>query len=145
MQPVVIAVPDRDSDITEVVVPWDTLRKAGVPIVFATERGPDGPAFECDPMLIESRTLKVLGSATKAPYVALYRELLASPERTRPMRWAEIEPSAIAGLVLPGGHWKRGMRQYLDGRDLQAAVVRVMRAGVPLAAICHGSLVLARA
>jgi putative intracellular protease/amidase len=144
MKPVAIALPDRDFDLTEVVVPWRTLRDAGVPVVFATERGPEGPAPTCDPMLIESFTLKVIGGAAKRPYVALWRELERAPERLAPIRWAEIEPAKVQGLVLPGGHWKRGMRQYLEGAALQAAVLRVVKAALPLAAICHGPVVLAR-
>ena len=31
--------PDRDFDVTEVAVPWRVLRDAGCEVVFATERG----------------------------------------------------------------------------------------------------------
>ena len=47
------------------------------------------------------------------------------------------------GLLLPGGH-ARGMRQYLDDRELQAKVVAFWALGRPVGAICHGVIVLAR-
>jgi putative intracellular protease/amidase len=47
-------------------------------------------------------------------------------------------------MLLPGGHAK-GMRQYLEGADLFAKAAAFARTGKPLAAICHGVLVLARA
>ena len=32
-----IPLPDRDSDVTEIAVPWRILRNAGHQVVFATE------------------------------------------------------------------------------------------------------------
>lgn len=143
--PVVIAVPDRDFDLTEVVVPWRVLRDAGVPVAFATERGPQGSLPACDPKLIDDPTLRALRLVARPANVALYRELEVAPERQAPIRWADIDPTHHAGLVLPGGHWARGMRQYLEGAALQAAVVALVRANRPVGAICHGGVVLARA
>lgn len=142
--PVVIAVPDRDFDLTEVVVPWRVLRDAGVPVAFATERGPQGALPVCDPKLVDDPTLRALRLVARPANVALYRELEVAPERRAPIRWADIDPTRHAGLVLPGGHWRRGMRQYLEGAALQSAVVAMVRAGRPVGAICHGGVVLAR-
>ena len=47
---VLIPLPDADFDVTEVTVPWRLLRgRLGHEVVFATERGGDGPA--ADPRL----------------------------------------------------------------------------------------------
>ena len=35
---VLLPIPDRDFDVTEVAVPWRILRDAGHEVVFATER-----------------------------------------------------------------------------------------------------------
>ena len=36
---VLVPLPDRDFDVTEVAVPWKLLSERGVDIVFATEEG----------------------------------------------------------------------------------------------------------
>ncbi|MFC9238081.1 type 1 glutamine amidotransferase domain-containing protein [Streptomyces decoyicus] len=43
---VLMPVPDRDFDVTEVAVPWRLLTDAGHQVVFATERAGTRPA--CD-------------------------------------------------------------------------------------------------
>ena len=48
------------------------------------------------------------------------------------------------GLVLPGGHWARGMRQYLEDPYLQSFVGDFFDSGKPVAAICHGVVLAAR-
>lgn len=141
---VVIPVPDRDFDLTEVVVPWRVLSQAGYRVVFATEHGPDGPTPACDPRLIDHPLLKLLRLTARPANIALYRQLEQAPEFQRPIRWSEIDPAGCAGLVLPGGHWKRGMRQYLEATALQAKVREFFRLGRPVAAICHGPVLLAR-
>ena len=65
--PVVIAVPDRDFDLTEVVVPWRVLRDAGIPVALATERGPQGTLPVCDPKLIDDATLRALRAGCASP------------------------------------------------------------------------------
>ncbi|ARF53585.1 type 1 glutamine amidotransferase domain-containing protein [Streptomyces gilvosporeus] len=47
---VLMPVPDRDFDVTEVAVPWRLLTDAGHDVVFATERAGTRPA--CDPRLL---------------------------------------------------------------------------------------------
>jgi putative intracellular protease/amidase len=48
------------------------------------------------------------------------------------------------GLLLPGGHRARGMREYLESEILQKLVSEFFAAGLPVAAICHGVLLAAR-
>jgi putative intracellular protease/amidase len=48
------------------------------------------------------------------------------------------------GLLLPGGHWARGMREYLESDVLQQLVAAFFAADKPVAAICHGVLLAAR-
>ena len=42
-------------------------------------------------------------------------------------------------MWLTGGH-APGMRQYLEDKDLQAAIVPFMLEDKPVAAICHGMM-----
>jgi putative intracellular protease/amidase len=41
---VLLPLPDRDFDVTEVAVPWAVLRDAGHEVIFATEKAGTPPA-----------------------------------------------------------------------------------------------------
>src|SRR5436190_11371006 len=136
---VLVPLPDRDFDTTEVAVPWRLLRDRGHEIVFATEHGGAPPAT--DQRLLDGVIFGKLGAEPEP--IAFYRELTQAPEFRAPIAWSAIEPAAYDGLLLPGGH-APGMRQYLASGELQAKVAEFWGAGRPVAAICHGVLVLAR-
>jgi putative intracellular protease/amidase len=136
---VLLPLPDRDFDVTEVAVPWRIMRDAGHEVVFATERSGTVPA--ADPRLLTGVVFGKLGAAPEAR--KLYDELTRAPEFTSTQAWAEVDPAAFDGLVLPGGH-APGMRQYLGSPVLGEQVARFWALGRPVAAICHGVLVLAR-
>jgi putative intracellular protease/amidase len=136
---VVVPLPDRDFDVTEVAVPWRLLTRAGHEVTFATEKG-EKPAG--DPRLLEGVIFGQLGA--EAEPKAFYRELEKSPAFEKPIPWSAIDPQAYGAMLLPGGH-APGMRQYLEGETLFKRVASFVKTGKPLAAICHGVLVLARA
>jgi putative intracellular protease/amidase len=136
---VLIPLPDRDFDVTEVAVPWRLLTRVGHEVVFATEHGATPRA---DPLLLDGVIFGQLGA--EAEPKEFYRELERAPEFKAPITWAAIEPGAYDGLILPGGH-AAGMRQFLGGEALHAKVAAFWELGRPVGAICHGVLVLARA
>jgi putative intracellular protease/amidase len=138
---VLMPLPDRDFDVTEVAVPWHLAREAGHEVVFATEAGAGGREPAADPRLIDGVLLGRLGAAPEP--VAWYRELTADRDYRSPERWADLDPGDFDGLLLPGGH-APGMRQYLGSSVLQAKVAEFWATGRPVGAICHGVLVLAR-
>jgi putative intracellular protease/amidase len=109
-------------------------------VVFATERGGSAPA--CDPRLLSGVIFGKLGAEPEAK--AFYAELEREPAFTRPISWSAIVPAQFDALLLPGGH-APGMRQYLGSEALQAKVAESFALGRPVAAICHGVLLLARA
>ena len=139
MARVLVPLPDNDFDITEVSVPWHLLTRAGHSVVFATEaaRTPRG-----DPLLLSGVVFGQLGAEPEAKL--LYRELERAPEYLSPIRYRDIDPDTFDALLLPGGH-APGMRQYLGSAELQHKVCLFWKTGRPVAAICHGVLVLARA
>lgn len=139
MAKVLIPVPDKDFDTTEVSVPWRQLTDAGHDVVFATERGGSPP--QCDPRLLTGVVFGKLGAAPEP--ARLYAEMTAAPEFRQPVSWSDVETSAFGGLVLPGGH-ASGMRQYLESAALQHKVAEFWQLDRPVGAICHGVLVLAR-
>jgi putative intracellular protease/amidase len=136
---VLMPLPDRDFDVTEVAVPWRILRDAGHDVVFATERPGTIPA--ADPRLLTGVIFGQLGAAPEPK--GYYAELTRDAAFTATLGWAELDPDEFDGLLLPGGH-APGMRQYLASPVLQRQVARFWATGRPVAAICHGVLVLAR-
>jgi putative intracellular protease/amidase len=152
---VLIPIPDRDFDPTEVAVSWSVLTRNGHRVMFATESGTPGVA---DDIMVSGRgldvwsALPVLGAI---PLIGLalrankdgrdaYRNMLQSAEFQHPVGWNEATLDGIDALLLPGGHRARGMRSYIDSEVLQRLVVNAFAAGVIVAAICHGVLLAAR-
>lgn len=136
---ILFPLPDHDFDVTEVAVPWRLLTRRGHEVVFATEAGKTPAA---DPLLLTGVIFGQLGADPEPK--AFYRELEGAAEFKAPIRWDAIEPASFDGLFLAGGH-APGMRQYLGSALLQEKVAAFWKLDRPVAAICHGVLVLARA
>lgn len=137
---VLVPVPDHDVDVTEVAVPWKLLTDAGHDVVFATERA--GTVPEADPRLLDGVVFGRLGAAAEPK--AFYRELTRSPAWRSTAGWLDLRVDEFDALLLPGGHAPR-MRQYLGAPVLHHRVAEFWALDRPVAAICHGVLVLARA
>lgn len=137
MATVLVPLPDRDFDVTEVAVPWKLLVEAGHRVVFATEAGAT-PA--CDPLLITGVVFGQLG-AREEP-IAFYREM--EPALVDPIRWTDVDVARFDALLLPGGH-APGMRQYLGSEVVHRLIKDFFATPKPIAAICHGVLAAARA
>ncbi len=90
---ILLPLPDRDFDTTEVAVPWQVLTRSGHQVVFATERGGQPPA--CDPLLLTGVVFGQLGAGQ--PAVADYRELTASAEFRAPIAWSAVTPRTTTG------------------------------------------------
>lgn len=155
MANVLIPLPRRDFDPSEVAVPWRVLIAAGHRVTFAT---PDGKPASADPIMISGegldpwgwipglRKLTLFGRLLRANAVARrdYAALLKDPAFNTPGRWDAINPASFDGLLLPGGHCAKGVREYLESPLLQATVAAFFAAGKPVAAICHGVVLAAR-
>jgi putative intracellular protease/amidase len=155
MSTVLIPIPDRDFDPTEVAVSWRVLTQAGHRVIFATQSGKPGVA---DDIMVTGRGLdfwsalpvlgafRIVGLALRANKHgrSAYREMLASLEFRQPVSWAQASLDDVGALLLPGGHRARGMRSYIDSETLQRLVVDAFARGMVVAAICHGVLLLAR-
>lgn len=136
---VLIPLPDRDFDVTEVAVPWRVLTDAGHETVFATERGEHAPA--ADPRLLGGVVFGKLGAEEEPK--EFYRRLTETKPFQEPVAWKDLQAVDYDALLLPGGH-APGMRQYLAAPVLQGKVAEFWRLDRPVGAICHGVLVLAR-
>ncbi len=136
---VLIPLPDRDFDVTEVAVPWRVLSRAGHRVEFATEAG---AIPHCDPLLLTGVLFGKLGA--EAEPRRFYADLQRDPAFRSPVRWSDVDPGAYDGWILPGGH-APGMRQYLGSEVLQRKIAAFWKLERPVGAICHGVLALARA
>ena len=155
MARVLILLPSRDFDPSEAAVSWQVLVGAGHAVAFAT---PDSRPAVADDMMLTGqgldpwgaipllRNLPLIGLLMRANRTArqAYAGMIADPSYGAPLRWAAVDAAAFDGLLLPGGHRARGMRDYLESETLQRLVVGFFEAERPVAAICHGVLLAAR-
>ncbi len=155
MARVLIPLPARDFDPSEAAVSWRVLADAGHAVSFAT---PDGRPAVADEMMLTGQGLDPWGMIPllrKLPLIGLlmranrgarraYAEMIVNPDYVAPERWDTVDASAYDGLLLPGGHRARGMRDYLESEILQHLVARFFEEQKPVAAICHGVLLAAR-
>ena len=139
MARVLVPLPDTDFDPTEAAVPWRLLREAGHEVEFSTVAG---AVPRCDPLLLRGVVFGKLGA--DPPAVSDYRAMQVAAEFLAPRHWIDIEAADYDALLLPGGH-APGMKPYLESTLLQDKLAAFAALGRPIAAICHGVLLLARA
>lgn len=133
--------PQADYDPTESSVPWQALRQAGIDVRFATPQGL--PAY-ADPRLVD------IGFGPLSPFLMTrkadlqrYHAMIADDAFRKPMAYADVDPSQFEGLMVPGGH-AVGMRSLLESEQAKQIVLHFFKANKPIAAVCHGPLLLAR-
>lgn len=155
MARILIPLPRRDFDPSEVAVSWHTLHDDGHEVVLAT---PDGHVAQADALMVTGvgldpwgwlpglNRLRLVGLLLRANADArkAYAAMLVDPAFRAPLRWDALDAAAFDGLLLPGGHCARGMREYLESTLLQQLIVGFFAADKPVAAICHGVLLAAR-
>ena len=142
MKKVLIPIPRKHFDPSEVAIPWKILKDGGVQVVFAT---PDGASGECDQIMLNGKGLGLLAPLLMADKNAkeAYGSMENSEEFNHPIKWEEVNWQEYDGLLLPGGHDK-GVREYLESQVLQKMVARFFESKKPVAAICHGVVLAAR-
>lgn len=155
MARVLIPIPSRDFDPTEVAISWSVLKRLGHSVAFAT---PDGRSGEADDIMLTGegldlwgflpglRRLTAIGGLVRANADArtAYSEMQRDAAYRKPLSWFEAGREDFDGLLLPGGHRARGMRDYLESDVLQKLVAQFFEADLPVAAICHGVVLAAR-
>ena len=156
MATVLMPLPACDFDPSEAAVTWQVLSGAGHQVVFAT---PSGQKGEADDIMVTGRGLDPWGAIPGLRNVTVVGRALRADARARlayaalveddafrsPLHWAAARRGDYDALVLPGGHRARGMRASLESPEVQQVAVDAFRAAKPVAAICHGVLVAARA
>lgn len=140
---ILIPLPRYGFDPTEASIPWKYLSERGVKIVFAT---PDGKPAATDERLITGKGFgpfkKFLMAAPEA--IAAYREMVRSSAFQQPIQYTAIATEKYTAILLPGGHDK-GMKTYLESSVLQGKVAEFFAYQKLVGAICHGTVLAARA
>lgn len=155
---VVMVLPKIGFDPSEAAVTWQQLTQHGIRVCFAT---PDGQPAKADPVMLTGEGLdwwgwipllkkltlvgRMLGANADARLA--YAAMANTPEFLAPITYEDIDITTIDGLAFPGGHEIR-MRPFLEDTRLRKIVLQAMKGPreqqLPIAAVCHGVLVLAR-
>jgi putative intracellular protease/amidase len=143
MEPVIhFLLPERDYDPTESALPWQALQAAGIEVRFATPAGE--PAFADRRLTDDGFSLLSPFLMTKREPLEAYRRMAADPHFLAPLRHDQVELGPTHGAFVPGGHAK-GVRTLIESEPAQRLVADAMARELPLGAVCHGVLLLARA
>lgn len=140
---VLIPLPATDFDPTEASVPWLALTRLGHRVRFAT---PTGAKASADPRMLDGTGLgpwKAILRADRRGRDA-YALMQTDAAFAAPWTYDQAARQRFDGLLLPGGH-APGMRPYLESSTLQRIVASAFAQRTPVAAICHGVLLAARA
>lgn len=141
MATVLTLLPRYDYDPTEAAVPWVALKDAGHRVIFATPEG--APAWA-------DRLLAEIGFGWFSPLLmtrpdglAAYGRMIKDADFLHPIAHQAWADHSFDALLVPGGH-APGVKTLLESAPAKAAVVASFRAALPVGAICHGPVLLAR-
>ena len=140
---VLMPLPAFDFDPSEAAITWLLLKDNGAEVVFAT---PDAKPAVADPRMLYGTGLSVFNRILMARHdaVAACFAMYEDANFKKPMRYKKVSEAGFDGLVLPGGH-AQGMRVYLEAPELQKLTTAFFAKKKPVAAICHGVVLAARA
>ena len=140
---VLMPLPSFDFDPSEAAITWRVLTDNGVDVHFAT---PDGKPAVADPRMLHGTGLSVFKRILMARQdaveacLAMYEDI----NFRKPIAYKKVSEKGFDGLVLPGGH-AQGMRIYLEAPELHKVTSAFFAKKKPVAAICHGVVLAARA
>lgn len=158
---ILIPLPSLDFDPTEVSVTWKLLTEQGFNVEFATV---DGHRAEADSLMLTGegldpwgfipilKKIRLIGLTLRADSNGrkAYQQLQLDANFNQPKTFAQLHVQDYDGLFLPGGH-APNMVQFLENKRLLQFIAaffeRTNSVGQhkPIAAICHGVLLAARA
>jgi len=143
MARLLILLPQEGFDPTEVALPWAVWRRAGHEVRFASETG--APAV-CDAVTLTGEGLPLLARSLRARDEARrhHAALLNDTAFAGPLRQDAVRVEHFAAVHFPGGH-APGMRSWIESRETARIARDAFARAMPVSAICHGVLPLARA
>jgi len=142
MSKVLIPVPSSGFDPSEVAIPWKLLRQERHEVVFATL---DGQKASPDTCMLTGEGLGiwryVLAARKDAADACMQMD--SDSAFRNPLKYSELAEADFDAILLPGGHDKK-VKEYLESTLLQQLVAEFFAAQKPVAAICHGVVLVAR-
>jgi len=142
MSRILIPLPSYGFDPTETAIPWQLLSLGNNEIVFST---PDGKMASPDHCMLTGDGLGIWKSVLPARRDAVdaCHEMQGAESFRNPLRYSALREDRYDAIFLPGGHDKR-VRDYLESTQLQEIIAGFFAAQKPVAAICHGVVLVAR-
>lgn len=139
---ILVPLPSYGFDPTEVAIPWKLLSQKGIEFTFIS---PQGNKAISDRLMLKGERLGIWKSLLRArkDAVEAYYEMEKTEAFCQPKKYEEVAEKDFDALLLPGGHDK-GVKEYLESKILQDLVVAFFNAKKPVAAICHGVVLIAR-
>ena len=139
---ILMPLPSYGFDPTEVAIPWRLLTDHGIEVVFTT---PNAKAGAADRLMLSGDKLGVWKPLLKAGADAVntYNEMVKDASFRAPRGYAAVREEDFDALYLPGGHDK-AVKEYMESDQIQNLVVDFFAARKPVAAICHGVVLVAR-
>mgnify|MGYP000431874633 FL=1 len=138
---VLILLPSLDYDPTESAVPWKAMMRAGHSLTFSTPEGL--PAYADQRLVDKGFSLLTPFLMTKNVDIAKYREMITHESFLKPLAYAAVVAEEYDALFIPGGH-APGMKTMMESKAAQSICCYFMAENKPVAAVCHGVLLLAR-
>lgn len=139
---ILVLLPASDYDPTESSVPWMALQAAGIDARFATPAG--APAHADDRLVTKGFGPLDPVFMTRKPDLETYDAMTRNSAFNAPFAYKDVKPAEFEALLVPGGH-APGMKSMLESSIAQSIAADFFVAGKPVAAVCHGVLLLARA
>lgn len=139
---ILIPLPSYGFDPTEVSIPWKILSQNNFNITFAT---PSGKKAQADIIMLTGKGLGIFKKILKTRKDGIdgYYEMEKSDSFNNPSKYLDLKESDYDAILLPGGHDK-GVKEYLESKILQKLIVHFFSYNKPVAAICHGVVLVAR-
>ncbi len=139
---ILMPLPSYGFDPTEVAIPWRLLTDHGIEVVFTT---PNGKAGAADRLMLSGDKLGIWKPLLKARADAVdaYDEMVKDASFCDPQGYATAQEEDFDAIYLPGGHDK-AVKEYMESDLIQRLVVDFFAAQKPVAAICHGVVLVAR-
>ena len=148
---ILFPLPDRDFDPTETALSWKILKDHyKFQIEFATENGSKKPV--CDMITLKGQGLSSISKlifdmldirVKQNVVLKAYESLEKDANFCNPKSWKLLDFADYDGIWITGGH-APGMKQFLDNKDLQRKISEFWDYEKPIAAVCHGVLLVAR-
>lgn len=150
---IIMPLSDKDFDPTEAALAWYILKNDyNYHIEFVTENGLATP--RCDMITLKGEGLgfftklvfNLINVLVKQQIVFKAYDLMQNdPNFLKPRSWKskDFKFSDYDGVWIAGGH-AEGVKQLLDSEELKMQISEYWQLKRPIAAVCHGVLLIAR-